>query len=122
MKRILVAALLAGFAAPVMAADIRQGRTLAKTCRQCHTFKADAPRKFGPGLNGIFGRQAGSVDGYPYSEAMKAAGWVWNADTLDAFIAAPKTYLPGAQMPFPGLPDAEDRANLIVYLERATRD
>lgn len=121
MKRLLIAALLAGVAAPAAAADIRQGRGLAATCRQCHAFKADAPGKFGPSLNGVFGRAAGSIEGYPYSTALKNAGWLWNDETLDAFIASPKATLPGTQMPYPGLPDAEDRADLIAYLKRATR-
>ncbi len=81
IKRLLIAALplsvATGIAAPHAAVDIggdlRAGRNLAKTCRQCHAFKPDAPDKFGPGLNGIFGRAAGSVAGYPYSSAMKAA-------------------------------------------------
>ena len=121
MKRLLMAALLAGLAAPAAVADIRQGRALAKSCVQCHAFKAGAPDKFGPSLNGIFGRGVGSVEGYPYSAAMKSASWQWTEETLDAFIASPKAYLPGSQMPFPGLPDAEDRADLIAYLKRATR-
>ena len=122
MKRLLVAALLAGLAAPAPAANLRQGRTLAKTCRQCHTFKADMPGTFGPSLYGIFGRAAGSVEGYPYSTALAAADWVWNAETIGGFIADPKTYLPGTQMPFPGLPEPADRAALIAYLKRATQD
>lgn len=122
MRQLLLAALVAGFVAPAAAADMRHGRTLAKTCRQCHSFKVGAPGTFGPGLFGIFGRAAGGVAGYPYSSAMKAAGWVWNAETLDAFIANPAATLPGTQMPFPGLPDAADRADLIAYLKRATKD
>lgn len=130
IKRLLIAALplsvATGIAAPLAAADsggdLRAGRNLAKTCRQCHAFKPDEPDKFGPNLNGIFGRAAGSVAGYPYSSAMKAAGWVWNAETLDAFMANPAARLPGTQMPFPGLPDAGDRADLIAYLKRATRE
>jgi len=52
---------------------------------------------------------------------MKSASWQWTEETLDAFIASPKAYLPGSQTPFSGLPDAEDRADLIADLKRATR-
>ena len=52
---------------------------------------------------------------------MKSASWQWTEETLNAFIASPKAYLPGSQTPFPGLPDAEDRADLIADLKRATR-
>ena len=109
------------FAAPTATSDIRNGRELAKLCRECHAMKAGGREKFGPNLHGVFGRAAGSVAGYPYSNAMAAADWVWSAETLDPFIADPQGRLPGTQMPLPGLPEASDRADLIAYLMRATR-
>jgi len=116
-----MAVLLTGLALPAAAVDLREGRNLAKICRQCHAFKIKDPEKFGPSLYGIFGRKAGSVEGYPYSGPMRAATWVWFSETINEFIANPGLYLPGTQMPFSGLPDPQDRVNLIAYLERATR-
>ena len=109
------------FAAPTAAANIRNGRELAKLCRECHAMKAGGREKFGPNFHGVFGVTAGSIAGYPYSNAMAAADWVWSAETLDPFIADSRGRLPGTQMPFPGLPEASDCADLIAYLMRATR-
>jgi cytochrome c len=121
MRLLLCLLLFTTLAAPAMAADLRNGRELAKLCRECHAMKAGGREKFGPNLHGVFGRAAGSVAGYPYSDAMAAAGWVWNEDSLDTFITDPRGRLPGTQMPFPGLPEASDRTDLIAYLMRATR-
>jgi cytochrome c len=119
--RALLCLLFFALAAPAAATDLRNGRELAKLCRECHAMKAGGREKFGPNLHGVFGRAAGSVAGYPYSDAMAAADWVWDEDSLGAFITDPQGRLPGTQMPFPGLPEASDRADLIAYLMRATR-
>ena len=94
--------------------DPAAGRTLfATVCSTCHSTDQN---KVGPMLNGVVGRRAGSVPGYPYSTALAQAGITWDADTLDKWLAGPQHFIPGAQMPF-SLPDAVRRRDVIAYLE-----
>ena len=72
--------------------------------------------KIGPSLYGVLGRKAGTAPGYAYSPALKGAGWVWTKAMLDKWIAGPKTVLPGTRMIFPGLPNPQDRADVIAFL------
>jgi cytochrome c oxidase assembly protein subunit 11 len=89
------------------------GRTLfATVCSACHAVDQN---KVGPMLDGVVGRQAGSVPGYPYSAALAQAGITWDADSLDKWLAGPQHFIPGAQMPF-SLPDAVRRRDVIAYL------
>jgi cytochrome c len=67
-------------------------------------------------LKGIIGRKAASVEGVNYSAALKASGWTWDADKLDAYLADPKKALPGTTK-FVGVSNAQDRADIIAYLE-----
>ena len=74
--------------------------------------------KTGPHLVNLFGREAGSLESYKkYSKAIKTSGIVWNEETLDGFLAKPKSYLKGTKMAFAGLKKEEDRANIIAYLK-----
>ncbi|MSP82189.1 MAG: hypothetical protein EXQ94_04440 [Alphaproteobacteria bacterium] len=68
----------------------------------------------------MFGRKAAMVDAYPYSGALRYSGIVWTEATLDPWAADPRAYVPGVAMNFKGLPDSQDRADLIAYLEAAT--
>jgi cytochrome c len=99
-----------------MAQDAGNGAVLFKRCAVCHSVKAGAGPSFGPVLAGIVGRKAGSQPGFLYSSAMTSSGIVWDAATLDAFIAKPQSVVKGTRMTFPGLPDVKDRADLIAYL------
>jgi cytochrome c len=65
----------------------------------------------------VFGRKAGSKDGYKYSDAVKAAGFTWDAEHLDKWLSSPRDYLPGTKMTFAGLHDPKDRIDLIAYLK-----
>jgi cytochrome c len=71
----------------------------------------------GPSLHGVYGRKAGSVEGFNYSDAMKASGKTWDDATLDAYIADPKGAVPGNKMVFVGIKDETDRKNLIAFLK-----
>ena len=69
----------------------------------------------------LFGRKAGSVAGYPYSEALIGAEIVWSDATIDLlFDLGPDHYTPGTKMPMQRIDGAEDRADLIAYLRDAT--
>lgn len=106
--------LLAGAGAAHAEGDPEQGATLFNKCEACHAI-ADEKNRVGPHLVGIFGREAGSVEGFRYSQAMKDSGIVWRDDTLTAYLKAPKTYLPGTKMLFAGMKD-DEIADLLAYL------
>ena len=78
------------------------------------------PALTGPNLYGVFGRQAGAVADYAYSPAVKAAGFVWDGEHLDKWLADPRGFLPGTKMSFAGLKDPKDRIDLIAYLKVET--
>jgi len=106
---------VASFAGTANAADAKHGEEVFKACAACHA--TDATTRLGPGLQGVVGRHSGSVAGFRYSRAMKNANITWDEKSLDAYITAPQTLVPGTTMPFSGLPNAGDRADLIAYLE-----
>jgi cytochrome c len=69
---------------------------------------------------GLFGRRAGSVPGFVYSAAMRNSGIVWSEATLDRFLQGPRQMVPGTKMTYAGVPDPQERADLIAYLRQAT--
>ena len=73
----------------------------------------------GPSLKGIVGRKSGSFPGFNYSPAMKGKNVTWNPATLDTYLTAPMKFVPGTRMAFAGLPNAQDRADVIAYLNQA---
>ena len=103
--------------------DSEAGRILYQACRGCHEIGRRAKHKMGPHLNGLFGRIAGRVDGYRFSLPMIAAGirgLVWEDDTLEVYLIDPQAFVPHTRMPHVGLPEAQDRADLIAYLRAAS--
>ena len=114
------AVLLAALPAPYNQGDLDNGRRVFARCRSCHTVTEGGPNMTGPNLYGVFGRQAGGVAGYNYSPAMKAAGFVWDADKLDHWLENPHTFLRGTKMSFAGLPEAADRRDVIAGLKVET--
>lgn len=102
------------------AGDPEAGAQVFRTCAACHTLEPGAHRT-GPSLAGVFGRDAGTAEGFHrYSDALRSTNLVWNEDALNAFLADPQAFLPGNRMTFPGIADAQRRANVIAYLENAT--
>jgi len=86
-------------------------------CRTCHTTK-EGDNRLGPHLHKIIGRKAGSLPNYGYSSSMKGAGFVWDKEKLERFIANPDEMVPGNSMkPYGGLASADRRAKVIGFLQ-----
>ena len=98
-------------------ADPAAGETVFKRCASCH--KLDGTDGVGPHLNGVVGRDIGSIEGFGYSDSLAGLEGNWDAEKLFQFVAKPKEFAPGTKMSFAGLPKPEDRANVIAYLEQA---
>lgn len=84
-------------------------------CGSCHSVTS-GQLGAGPSLAGVYGRKAGSQAGYPYSDALKNSGIVWDAKSLDKWLQGPIQMVPGTKMVF-GIPDANGRKAVIEYLE-----
>ncbi len=95
------------------------GKILFLRCSACHALESDAGNKVGPNLAGVIGRKAGSVEGFAYSEPMKASGLTWTREELDRFIENPMKAVPGTKMAFAGIPDAAQREAVIDYIAAA---
>ena len=94
----------------------KRGEKVFEECRACHALDGNASA-VGPSLRGVVGRKAGELDDFRYSPAMKRSNIVWTRQTLDAFIADPQKLVPANRMPYSGIPDAKNRADVIEYLQ-----
>ena len=103
-------------AAALAAGNPQAGAAIYERCAACHSLAHD---RAGPRHCGLFGRRAGSVPDYPYSDALKRSGLVWNEQALDRFLANPLRAVPGTSMGYAGVSDDEERADLIAYLKAA---
>lgn len=115
-----IATRVAALPAPYNAGDYDNGRRVAAQCRSCHTLTADGGNRVGPNLHGLFGRAAGSAEGFNYSDAVRNSGITWDEAQLDQWLAGPRTFLPGNRMSFPGVNDEKDRHDLITFLHVET--
>ncbi|MEH6728405.1 MAG: c-type cytochrome, partial [Hyphomicrobiales bacterium] len=96
-------------------------RQFVRKCSICHSLESEVTRQAGPPLGGVFGRPAGTVNGYNYSPALTGSDLVWNDDTINAlFDVGPDALTPGSKMPMQRITDAQDRIDLVEYLKRAT--
>ena len=100
--------------------DAEKGKKVFAKCKACHEASVEK-NKVGPYLKGLFGRAAGSLEGYAYSDAMKASGITWSAETLGPYLKDPKAVVPGGKMVFAGLKKEEDIENILAYLAEATK-
>jgi cytochrome c len=97
--------------------DPKRGEKLFEECRACHAIERGV-EGVGPDLHGVFGRQAVGLDNFRYSPALKKSGITWTPQTLDAYMADPQKAVPANRMPYAGMPDAHDRADVITYMQQ----
>lgn len=101
---------------------VARGEILSFACRPCHGLAPGDESPMGPHLYGVFGRQAAQLPAFDYSPALRESGIVWTAETLDAWLAQPETFVPGNGMAFAGFRSADDRRALIAYLRERTAE
>jgi cytochrome c2 len=104
-------------------AEPARGARVFERCYACHSVAPGEDKLPGPNLRGVVGRRAGTLPGFAFSPAMTEAGTHglrWTRSTLDAFLVDPQRVFPGNEMGMPGLPSADDRRDLIDYLEQAS--
>ncbi|SDK57386.1 c-type cytochrome [Aliiruegeria lutimaris] len=103
--------------------DVSNGeRQFQRKCSICHTLGPGENRRAGPSLHALFGRRAGTVPGYSYSETLEDSEIVWGPETIDAlFDLGPEVYVAGTKMPMQRIVKAQDRADLVDFLREATR-
>src|SRR5690606_17899425 len=106
--------------APAMAQaqDVEAGKRAFNKCRACHQVGEKARNLVGPHLNGLFGRKAGTVENYRYSDANKNSGIVWDEEIFFEYIKNPAKYMPGTKMAFPGLRNDKEIKDLTAYLKQ----
>ena len=128
MKTPLVVA-VSGFllAAPVWmgdaaAQDAEAGAKVFNQCRACHQVGETAKNLIGPKLNGLFGRPAGSIEGFKYSDANKNSGITWSEAVFADYIKDPKAKIPGTKMVYAGLKNEQQVADLMAFLKRYDAD
>ncbi|WP_339671472.1 c-type cytochrome [Dasania marina] len=95
---------------------VARGERIIQMCAGCHGIGEGAPSPAGPSLHGIMGRRVGSLDSYPYTQALTNQTESWTVKQFDEFITSPQDLYPGTGMAFSGLKSREDRAALIAYL------
>jgi len=97
-------------------ADVKRGQADTKPCQSCHSFEKGGGAKIGPPLYGVVERNKASVEGFQYSDALKAKGGPWTYPDLDQFLRDPKAYAAGTKMTYAGESDPAKRADIIDYL------
>jgi cytochrome c len=111
---------LLGALGPMLAwaGDAASGERLFRTqCASCHSTEPGR-NMIGPSLAGVYGRAYGTAPGFRYSAASRGAAVVWDEESLDKYIANPRSVLPQAAMAYPGLRNAGQRADILAYLQQ----
>ena len=115
---VLAGAMLAASVGGASAQDVAAGENSFKKCLACHSVGEDAKNKVGPVLNGLEGRNSGSIEGYSYTDANKNSGITWNEDTFKEYITDPRAKIPGTKMVFAGIKSENEKAALWAYLKQ----
>jgi cytochrome c len=117
VQRFVLSILLVALAGSARAdGDAVRGKAKFVDCAACHSVDRGV-NGVGPSLSGVVGRKAGAIEDYRYSPAMARSGITWTPAALDQYIADPQMKVPGNRMPYAGMPNAADRADLIAYLQ-----
>jgi cytochrome c len=103
---------------PARAQDAALGEKVFLQCKACHQIGQNAKNGVGPMLNGLFGRKAGTIEGFSYSPANKNSGITWDEATFRDYIKDPKAKIPGTKMVFPGLKDPKQVDDIVAYLKQ----
>jgi cytochrome c2 len=115
-----IAALLLSTAAAHADGDPARGEQRFVDCAACHAPQPGVAN-VGPSLQGVFGRKAATLADFRYSPALKRSGITWTPETLDTFLADPQKAVPNNRMPYAGMPNAADRADLIAFLLKTAK-
>jgi cytochrome c len=107
-------------AATLQPGDPKAGKIIFLQCAACHSLESDV-NKQGPSLARLFGRKAGSVEDFNYSDSNKNSGIVWDETVLRKYLADPQSVVPGTKMTFPGLKDPKQIEDVIAYLKEASK-
>lgn len=119
MRKIIFVAMLAiTGSSQVQAQDPAAGEKVFGVCKMCHQIGETAKNAVGPQLNGLIGRNAGTVAGYSYSAANKNSGLTWDEATFREYIKDPKVKVPGTKMIYAGLKDEQKTNDLIAFLKQ----
>lgn len=105
-------------AALLQTADASAGEAVFRKCAACHTVNQGGASGLGPNLWGTMGAPVAHVAGFAYSDALRSKGGTWTWETMNEWLRSPRTFAPGTKMTFAGLGEAEDRANLMAYLNQ----
>ena len=96
--------------------DVAKGEATFAKCKACHSIDAGGANGQGPNLHAVLGKKHGHLPGFAYSEALLAAPGMWDWENMNSWLTSPKKYAPGTQMQFAGIPNPQDRADLLLYL------
>lgn len=102
-------------AALLATADAARGEAQFRKCAACHTVTPGGPNGVGPNVHGIMGQPL-AARGFAYSDALKSKGGTWTWEAMNEWLRSPRAFAPGTKMTFAGLGEAQDRADLMVYL------
>ena len=124
MNKLAIMALSAiALSSPALAepGDAARGERDFRACAPCHSLEPDR-NMTGPSLAGLWGRKAGSLPSFErYSDALKSSGIIWDDRSLDGWLTDPDRMVPDNEMPFNGIKDGRDRADLLSFLKEATK-
>ncbi len=120
VRALIFSSLLVATMVPALAqgtGDAAKGAEVFHRCMMCHAAEKDAGNRLGPNLFGVYGRKAGTLAGYSFSDKLKAADIVWNDETLKTWVMGPQKMVPGTRMTFVGLPNENDAEDVVAYLK-----
>jgi cytochrome c len=119
MRRVFLALLALGAStSQLLAQSPEAGERVFAQCRACHQVGERARNLLGPQLNGLFGRESGTVEGYSYTDANKNANITWDEATFREYIVDPRGKMPGTRMAFAGVKNPQQVTDLIAYLKQ----